>query len=71
LLLLVVFRFTPVSFERHPQFNELTEDYDFAVITLGEPVDFTDAILPICLASKTNDDNRHDFSQSISKQLLN
>jgi Trypsin len=63
-----IFRYTPVSFERHPQFNEQTEDYDFAIITLGEQVDFNDAISPICLTSTTNDDNRQE-SFSLPERL--
>lgn len=50
--------YTPISFERHPQFDEKTEDYDFAIITLGEPVDFSQAVAPICLTEQGNDDNR-------------
>jgi hypothetical protein len=53
-----VFSFTPISFERHPQFNDTTEDYDFAVITLEEQLFFSAGVLPICLTSRINDDNR-------------
>ena len=56
--MLSIVSYTPVSFERHPQFNEKTEDYDFAIITLGESVIFDEAVSPICLTSQANDDNR-------------
>ena len=56
------FSYTPASFERHPDFNERTEDYDFAIITLAEPVTFNEGVVPICLPSTSNEDNRSERS---------
>ena len=33
----------------HPRYNETTADFDFAVITLAAPVNFSAAVAPICL----------------------
>ena len=33
----------------HPRYNETTADFDFAVITLAAPVNFSVAVAPICL----------------------
>jgi hypothetical protein len=56
--LLVFHSYTPASFERHPNFNEKTEDYDYAIITLADPVTFNDGVVPICLPSASNNDDK-------------
>ena len=33
----------------HPRYNETTADFDFAIITLAAPVNFSAAVAPICL----------------------
>jgi hypothetical protein len=40
----------PASFEQHPKYDGNTRDFDYAIITLEEPVTFNYRIAPICLA---------------------
>lgn len=45
--------FTPVSFVTNPSFNMQTVDWDYAVITLSQPVTFTSTMSPVCLPAQT------------------
>jgi len=48
------------SVANHPNYNQQSVDYDFAILTLCEEVSFTTDISPACLptSSSTNYDNR-------------
>jgi len=39
----------------HPQYDYLNTDYDFTLVKLSKPVNFTERIAPACLPSKTAD----------------
>ncbi len=41
--------FVPAYIMVHPNFNALTMENDFAIITLRDPVFFTTSMSPICL----------------------
>jgi hypothetical protein len=41
--------FVPAYIVVHPNFNALTMENDFAIITLRDPVYFTTSMSPICL----------------------
>uniref|UniRef100_A0A3Q1GR93 ST14 transmembrane serine protease matriptase n=1 Tax=Acanthochromis polyacanthus TaxID=80966 RepID=A0A3Q1GR93_9TELE len=38
----------------HPDYNEMTFDYDIALLELSEPLKFTDTIRPICLPAPSH-----------------
>lgn len=38
----------------HPQYNPLTFDNDICLVQLSAPVNFTDYVSPICLASENS-----------------
>ena len=40
------------SWVSHPQYNLATTDYDYAIITLSKPIQFSDSAMPICLPSR-------------------
>ena len=39
------------SWVSHPQYNPRTTDYDYAIITLQKPIEFSFSALPVCLPS--------------------
>jgi hypothetical protein len=48
--LLSLFRVNPASFEQHPKYDSKTHDFDYAIITLEQPIAFDYGAAPICLA---------------------
>lgn len=38
----------------HPNYNQMTSDYDIALLELTEPLEFTNTIQPICLPDSTH-----------------
>ncbi|CAI5671666.1 unnamed protein product [Oreochromis niloticus] len=46
----------------HPEFNSLTRENDICVLKLSAPVNFTDYIQPICLASENSTYNNETSS---------
>ncbi|XP_061071970.1 suppressor of tumorigenicity 14 protein homolog isoform X1 [Conger conger] len=38
----------------HPDYNQMTYDYDIAMMELSEPLEFTNTIHPICLPDRTH-----------------
>merc|ERR1712179_257618 len=49
--------------KNHPNYNDRTVDYDFAILTLCETVDFTTDISPACLPSSSS--NNYDNRESV------
>ena len=49
--------------KNHPGYDDRTVDYDFAILTLCETVDFTQDISPACLPSSSN--NNYDSRESV------
>lgn len=45
----------------HPDYNQMTFDYDIALLELSEPLEFTNTIQPICLP-----DSSHMFPAGMS-----
>lgn len=45
----------------HPQYNQMSNDYDVALLELSEPLEFTNTIQPICLP-----DSSHIFLAGMS-----
>ena len=41
--------FSVKSWVSHPQYDPRTTDYDYAIITLNNPIDFSVSAMPICL----------------------
>lgn len=38
----------------HPSYNDITYDYDIALMELEEPLEFTKTVQPICLPAATH-----------------
>merc|ERR1712002_1204490 len=51
------------SVKNHPNYNDRTVDYDFAILTLCESVSFTSDISPACLPSSSS--NNYDNRESV------
>ena len=49
--------------KNHPNYNDRTVDYDFAILTLCETVAFTQDISPACLPSSSS--NNYDSRESV------
>merc|ERR1712098_1021476 len=47
----------------HPNYNDRTVDYDYAILTLCESVSFTTDISPACLPSSSS--NNYDNRESV------
>jgi len=47
----------------HPSYNSSTVDYDFAILTLCDPVTFTEDISPACLPASSSTD--YDSRQAV------
>lgn len=44
--------FTVQSWVSHPRYNVRTTDYDYAIITLNKPINFSNSAMPICLPTR-------------------
>ena len=44
--------FSVKSWVSHPKYNARTTDYDYSIITLKNPIDFSVSAMPICLPKK-------------------
>ena len=50
------------SVTRHPKYIRNSQDYDYAIIKLSEPVTFNNNVYPVCLPSGTEHSNKDSIA---------